>query len=191
MDSHFGSRAILAQVHERLKLVFASFLVASLGRAPRHGRMVALGRPDLLAWLIGGLLRLTFASSLPPSCRQSVAHAPSDLRRWSAGVLHARVRSPQLCMGLITRGPAVRGFDQQGGRAVRGPRVAVACAPCGPGAGAPHSAHGGSCGAFALLGDLLQAAPRAATQTPAPATTQRPLRPRMRRSRDSANVSHH
>ena len=75
VDSHFGSRAILAQVHERLKLVFASFLVASLGRAPRHGRMVALGRPDLLAWLIGGLLGLTFASSLPPSCRQSVAHA--------------------------------------------------------------------------------------------------------------------
>ena len=171
--------------------------------------MVTLGRPSLLAWLVGGLLghdlRLVAPAELPPER----GARSFDLRRCHAGLLHARVRLPQLGLGLASQAVerfATRAWQLparpvalgQAGDAAQRARAAAAaellrCVAMG---GAKELATAAEAAGLppaglldTLLGDLLQAAPCATTQTPAPATTQRPVRPRMRHSRDSANIS--
>ena len=181
--------------------------------------MVALGRPGLLAGLVGGLLGHDLRCVAPPELPPECGARSFDLRGWSAGLLHARVRSPQPGMGLAACRPAPRGSDQQGDRAGCDPCVAVARAPCSNGAGGRCAAcsRGGRRRAFAmrgagrrkragygsggsgaaagrviletLLGDLLLAAPRAAAPTQAPPNAPRSVR-RPRRSRDPANAGH-
>ena len=91
------------------------------GQACWHGWSAASGHD----------LRLVAPAELPPER----GARPFDLRRCRAGLLHAKVRSPRLGLGLVTRGPAPtgRGFGHQGGRAIRDSRVAVACSPSCPG----------------------------------------------------------
>ena len=66
------------------------------------------------------------ASSLPPSCRQSVVHALLPCGGGAPAYF-----TPALAP--LSLRPAPRSFDKQGDRAGCDPRVAVACDPCSNG----------------------------------------------------------
>ena len=99
---------------------------------------------------------MTFALSLPPSCRQSVAHALLTCGGGAPAYFTPGFPPPQLGLGLAAVRSGVGGLDRQGNRAGRHARVADTCDPCSDdvcsGRRAARS-RGGRRGAVALRSD--------------------------------------